>query len=226
MIDPNKKDKLPISAAEVCNRAFELMAGRQFDDAERLIANAMSKSDDDIAIAIYHSALGVLYKMKGEFKNAWRHYRRAEKLMPDDPALKIISARLLIEEFAEYDQAIKKAKKVLDIAKNNPVFAHQAYTTMGLAWVKRGNRKKATTMLEKSKGEAFAGFISPQNVDLTLLEAVLRKGWTDDVCRSFLGEALEFATTVNDEKLVNIFSRMLAAYDAENPAGAEGVVLS
>lgn len=217
MIDPNKKDKLPISAAEVCHRAFELMGGRRYDDAERLIANAMSKSDDDVAIAIYHSALGVLCKMKGEFKNAWRHYRRAEKLMPGDPALKIISARLLIEEFAEYDQAIKKAKKVLDLAKGSPVFAHQAYTTMGLAWVKRGNRKKAASMLKKSMGERFEGFITPQNVDLTLLEAVLRKGWTDDVCRTFLDEALAFATNVSDEKFTHIFSQMLAAYDAENP---------
>ena len=144
MIDPNKKDKLPISAAEVCNRAFELMAGRQFDDAERLIANAMSKSDDDIAIAVYHSALGVLYKMKGEFKNAWRHYRRAEKLMPEDPALKIISARLLIDQFAEYGQAIKRAKKVMNIVGDNPVFMHQAYTTIGLAHCKKGDKKNET----------------------------------------------------------------------------------
>lgn len=215
MIDPNEKEAPPISPSEVCHRAFELMAAKQFADAERLLAGNMAKSKDDVAIALYHSALGVLYKIKGEFKTAWRHYRRAEKLLPDDPSLKIISARLLIEQFAEYDQAIRKAKKVLDLAKGNPVFTHQAYTTMGLAWSKRGNRRKAIQMLEDSMGNQFDGFVSAQNIDLNLLETVLRKGWAVENCRDFLAKALEFSKSTGEEKYVNLFTKMLSAFEGE-----------
>lgn len=220
MIDPNKKEPLPISPSEVCTRAFELMSSKQFNEAERLLAGNMSKTDDDIAIGLYHSALGVLFKMKGEFKTAWRHYQRAEKLIPKDPALKIISARLLIDQFAEYDQAIKKAKKVLDLAKGIPAFEHQAYTTMGLAWVRRGNRKKATDMLKKSMCKDFKNFISAQNIDFNLVEALLRKGWAEAECRNFLTKAHEFATETGETSFVHLLGRMLEAFESEFPREA------
>ena len=215
MIDPNKKEEPPVNPSEVCHRAFELMAAKQFGDAERLLAGNMSKTDNNTSIALYHSALGVLYKMQGEFKTAWRHYQRAERLLPEDPALKIISARLLIEQFAEYDQAIRKAKKVLEFAEDNPAFAHQAYITMGLAWARRGNRKRATEMLMKSMGDDFAGFITAQNIDLNLLEMLLRKGWVTEECRTFLAKAFAFAHAAGEEKLIDIFTAMLSAYDEE-----------
>lgn len=215
MIDPNKKEEPPVNASEVCHRAFELMAAKQFGDAERLLAGNMSKTDDNTSIALYHSTLGILYKMQGEFKTAWRHYQRAERLLPNDPALKIISARLLIEQFAEYDQAIRKAKKVLELAKDNPAFVHQAHITMGLAWTRRGSRKKAQDMLVKAIGEDFAGLITAQNIDLNLLEMLLRKGWVTDECRSFLEKALEFARSTGEEKFVSLYTTMLNAYDEE-----------
>jgi tetratricopeptide (TPR) repeat protein len=217
MIDPNEKSEPQVSPSEVCRRAFELMAAKQFTDAERLLAGNMSKTKDDVAIALYHSALGVLNKMKGEFKTAWRHYRRAEKLLPDDPALKIISARLLIDEFAEYDQAIRKAKKVLELSKGNPVFAHQAYTTMGLAWAQRGNRRRALKMLTESMVDSFTSFVSAENIDLNLLEVVLRKGWIERVCDEFLGDALTFAQSTGEDKYVQLFQKMLAAFRQEHP---------
>ncbi len=223
MIDPNKKEEPQINPSEVCRRAFELMAAKQFGDAERLLVGNMSKTDDDVAIALYHSALGVLYKMKGEFKTAWRHYRRAEKLMPDDPALKIISARLMIEEFAEYDGAMRKAKKVLDLAKGNPVFTHQAYTTMGLAWARKGNRKKALEMLVASMGDGFEGFVSAENIDLNLLEAILRRGWTNDQCRTFLADAHAFSQSKSEEKFERLFGRMLTMFEGEHPTLAPSV---
>jgi tetratricopeptide (TPR) repeat protein len=217
MIDPNKKDEPLISPAEVCQRAFELMGARQFSDAERLLASNMSKTDDDTAIGLYHSALGVLYKMKGEFKTAWRHYQRAERLLPNEPSLKIISARLLIEQFAEYDQAMRKAKKVLELAKGVPAFEHQAYATIGLAWARRGNRKKATSMLVKSMGKNFEGFITAQNIDFTLVEALLRKGWAEEECLKFLTHARDFAQSSGETKYVRMFDKMLDSFRQEYP---------
>lgn len=221
MIDPNEKKEPPINHADVCRRAFELMAARQFVDAERLLAGNMAKTNDTVAVALYHSTLGVLGKMQGEFKTAWRHYQRAEKLLPDDPSLKIISARLLIDQFAEYDLAIKKAKRVLDLAEDNPVFAHQAYTTMGLAWARRGNRKRALDMLEKSMGDTFEGFVSAENIDLNLLEAVLRRGWPSGVCQAFLSGALEFARRAGEQNYTALFQKMLTAFREEHPQYAQ-----
>ena len=85
MIDPNKKDPIPVNASDVCYRAFELIAAKQYSDAEKLLSGTMSRTDDDAAIALYHSVLGVLFKVQGEYKTAWKHYQRAEKLLPRDP---------------------------------------------------------------------------------------------------------------------------------------------
>ncbi|MBI4126896.1 MAG: hypothetical protein HY465_05320, partial [Deltaproteobacteria bacterium] len=140
VIDPNKKEREPTKPSDVCYRAFELMKAKQYAETEKLLVNNLARTEDETAIALYHSTLGVLFKLQGEYRTAWKHYERAEKLLPKDPALKIISARLLIDQFNEYDQAIKKAKKVLSLIPDNPVFAHQAHITMGLAYVKKGQK--------------------------------------------------------------------------------------
>jgi len=218
MIDPNKKEPLPVNPSEVCYRAFELIAAKQFADAEKLLAGNMSRTDDNVAIALYHSVLGVLYKIRGEYKTAWRHYDRAEKLMPEDPALKIISARLLLDQFAEYHQAIKRAKKVLDVAGKNPVFVHQAYITMGLAYCKKGDKKKALEMLKCSLVDNFESFISAKNIDFELVEAVLRRGWGEDLCRAFLEKALAFANKTQESQHIKMFQKMIAAFETEYSA--------
>lgn len=217
MIDPNKKEPLPINPNDVCYRAFELIAAKQYDDAEKFLTINMSRTDDDTAIALYHSVLGVLSKSKGEYKAAWRHYERAEKLMPDDPSLKIITARLLINQFSEYSQAIKKAKKVLALAGKIPAFVHQAYATIGLAHAKMGDRKKALEMLELSIGEKFNGFVTAKNIDFELVETVLRKGWGLDICRKFFDLALEFAKSTNEDEYIKLFQRMLNVFERDYP---------
>lgn len=217
MIDPNKKDPLPISPSDVCYRAFELMGAKQYADAEKFLASNMARSDEDTAIALYHSTMGVLFKIQGEYKTAWKHYQRAEKLLPNDPALKIISARLLIDQFAEYNQAIKKAKKVLELIPKNPVFAHQAHTTMGLAHVRKSEKKRAVLELKASWGDNFSGFVSAKNIDYELLEALMRKGWGMEECRMFLVKAVAFAEFTREEQFVNLLNRMLAAFEDEYP---------
>lgn len=221
MRDPNRKENAPVNASDVCHRAFELMAAKQYADAEKLVAGNMSRTDDDASIALYHSVLGVLFKLQGEYKTAWKHYQRAEKLLPKDPALKIISARLLIEQFAEYDQAIKKAKKVLEIIPENPVFAHQAHTTIGLALLKRGDRKKALSHFKKSWGDDFKGFVSGKNIDFTLLEMLVRRGYGLKECRQFLSRALAFVESTDEEPYIKLVGKMIEAFDRENPELAE-----
>ena len=213
MIDPNQRPDSEVNPSDVCYRAFELIKLKQFDDAEKLLSWMMSKTQDSAADALYHSVLGVLCKVKGDPKNAWRHYTRAEKLLPKDPALKIITARFLIEQFAEYDQAIKKAKKVLELLPKNPVFAHQAYITMGLAHCLRGEKKKAAAMLEKSWGNDFEGFVTSKNIDFTLVEMLLKKEWGEDACYRFMNKALAFAKNRKEESFIDAFQKMLNSFE-------------
>lgn len=208
----NEYHKIPINPTEICYRAFELIQSKQYEEAEKLLNKNMGLVDDNVAIGLFHSALGVLYRLKGEPKTAWKHYQRAEKLIPDDPALKIITARLLIDQFSEYDLAIKKVKKALDTVRDNPVFSHQVYTTMGLAYVAKGRKKQSTEMLEKSMDGNFAGFVTAQNIDFALVEALLKRGLSIPKCRAFLEKAISFARAQKEDVWVELIDRMLKTF--------------
>lgn len=215
MIDPNKKEELPINPSQVCMRAFELMKAKQYDNAEKLLHNNLTKTEDKVALALYHSALGVLFKLKTDFKTAWKHYERAEKLLPDDPALKIISARLQIEHFSQHDQAIKRAKKVLKIVPKNPVFVHQAFITMGIAYARKRDEKKAVEMLKQSIVNNFEGFITSKNIDFHLVEMLLRNAWGIEDCRLFLTKACDFAKAKKEKDFEKLFQKMLDTFEME-----------
>lgn len=208
-------EKISINPTAVCQRAFELMQTKQYDEAEKLLNNTMGKVDDNVAVGLFHSSLGVLYRLKGEPKTAWKHYQRAERLIPDDPALKIIVARLLIDQFTEFDLAIKKVKRVLSSVKENPVFSHQIYTTMGLAYLGKGQKKKAVEMLKKSMESGFAGFVTAANIDFHLVEMLLRIGLATDECKIFLEKAKSFAVSAKEETWVALIERMLEAFPKE-----------
>ena len=207
--------KIPLNPSEICYRAFELMKERQFDEAEKLLAFNVSRADDPVAIGLFHSALGVLYKLKGDPKTAWKHYKRAEQCIPEDPALKLVVARLLIDQFAEYDAAIKRAKAILDKMGSNPVFAHQAYTTMGLAYLGKRDEKRAISMLIKSYENGFDNFITVKNIDFKLVEMLLRKKVAIKECADFLKKALEFARRRREGEWVALLDEMLGALKDE-----------
>lgn len=194
---------------EICRSAFEALAAKQFEEAEKLLAYHMGKTEDPVALALFHSAMGVSAKMQGKFKEAWRHYDRAEKLLPKDPALKIISARLMINQFNEYDSAIKKAKKVLELIPNNRAFVHQAYTTMGLAYAKQGKKAKALEMLRKSIVEDFEGFVTTANVDFHLVEEVVKRGWDPKLSKEFIQKACDRAKEHREMEWVGKLEQML-----------------
>lgn len=201
-----------IEPQAVCARAFALMQGKQFTDAEKLLANCLTKTDDPVATALFHSALGILFKLQGEYKTAWKHYQRAEKLLPEDPALKLISARLLIDEFAEYDLAIKKCRKVLALLPDNPGVAHHAQVLLGLAYARKGDRRRALAALAEAMAGDFQGFVTTKNIDFHLVEWCVKKGWDLPLCRQFLEKAHAFAVSVQEADWAAIIGRMLAAF--------------
>lgn len=175
----------------------------------------MGKTEDPVALALFHSAMGVSAKMQGKFKEAWRHYDRAEKLLPADPALKLISARLMIDQFNEYDSAIKKARKVLDLIPTNRAMVHQATTLIGLACARQGKKSKALEMLRKSIVEDFDGFVTTDNINFALVEEVARRKWDTALCCDFVEKALARAKEHRElawvDKLQQILEAMVSA---------------
>ncbi|MFO1518053.1 MAG: hypothetical protein U1F57_00080 [bacterium] len=192
----------PIRSARL-EKAMERISARDFDKAEVELNAGLQeaeKSKDPVMEALFYSTLGVLYKLKKDYKGAWRFYDKAEKILPNDPALKLISARLLVDVFGQYDTAIKKAEKVLKLAQYDHPFSHQAHVTLGLAFLKKGQKKKAVDCLKKSMKDDFEGMISAGNIDLKLLEALLQKKLGEEECRTYLEKAFQFAQKTGEPK--------------------------
>lgn len=207
-----------INVQEVCQRAFALLGDRQFGDAERLLANCLTKIDDPVGIALLHSALGVCAKCQGKGKVALQHYQRAEKILPEDPALKLITAQLLIDEFAQYDQAIRRCRKAALLVPQNPVVHHHALTLEGLAYARRGDRRRTGEMLETSMLRDFRGFVTTRNIDFQLVHYCLRKEWHVAVCRRFIEGAYTFACGVKEGGWSRTLKRMLEALPTDGTA--------
>ena len=197
-------------------KAFQLMKEKRFEEAEKLLKEKIEKlgdKGDKTALSLLYSTLGIMEKYRGDKKAAWRHYEKAEKLMPDDPALKIISARLLIDAFAQYDTAIKKAKKAIKLSKGIPSFEHQAITTMGLAYLKKGDKKKSVEMLEKAMEKDFEGIISAENLDFNLIEALLHRNVERNKCKKYAQKALALAKKTREEKPLQFISKLVESFE-------------
>ena len=196
--------------------AFHLMKEKKFEDAEKRLKRELNRLGEQGNVqekALLYSTLGVMEKYRGDQKAAWRHYEQAEKLMPDAPALKIISARLLIDSFAQYDTAIKKVKKVLKLSKGIPSFEHQALTTMGLAYLKKGDKRKALEILDQIMTNHFAGILSAENIDFNLIEALLRRNVGREKCKEYTKRAMALAQKTREKKPLDFITKLLESFE-------------
>lgn len=159
--------------------------------------------------AVLYSTLGLVYKMQEKHDEAWGAYKRAEKELPDDPLLKIIVARFLLNDRPEYDQVIQRAKQILVMAKEIPSFSHQAYSLMGLAYLKKGNKRKAGEMLDKAMKDDFSGIASAENIDFQLVEAFLSRNLEVEKCRRYINSAANLARERREYKLLTVFQKLL-----------------
>ncbi|MDO8643615.1 MAG: hypothetical protein Q7S00_01430 [bacterium] len=193
-------------------KAFSLIKEKKFFEAERLLQDNLQKKDpqkEPVACALLYSTLGFLNRARGEMKAAWRMYEQAEKQMPKDPSLKIIMARFLIEEFSQYGTALKKAKTGLKLAEGIPSLEHQARTVIGLAHLKKGNKKKAVQALKLLLEIGFEEMISAENIDFTLIEALLHRNLERDLCQQYVQKGLEFARGKNEKRAILIMQKLL-----------------
>lgn len=199
-------------------RAFDFMAAKDLDAAENELNQGLGEAqsqEDNVLAALFYSSLGVLYKIKKDFQKAWKFYEKAERLLPEDPALKLISARLLIDVFGQYDTAARRCQKVLETSRSDPPFRHQALTTMGLALLKNAERSRAIQCLVEAMENDFEGLVSASNIDLKLIEALIRKKAGLPECKQYLEKALQFSGSTKEEKYSNLFQRLLEAFPEE-----------
>ncbi len=197
-------------------QAFGKMKERDFVGAEKILQEGLKKlppQSNSTQEALYFSTLGVLHKLKGEPKEAWRCYEKAEKLLPDDPALKLIMAKFLIDQFAQYDTAIKKAQQALKFARGSPSFEHQAHATLALAHLKKGNKKEATRMLDLAMVDDFAQIITSQNINCDILEAFLARNLEREKCQHYIEKALQLAITKKEQKQIEFFTKLLESLE-------------
>ncbi len=196
-------------------KAIELISHKNYEAAEKEIQCAIQEAEqakDLLSQALLYSTLGLLFKLKKDFKTAWRHYEKAEKLLPADPALKLISARLLVDVFGQYDTAIRKAEKVLQIASHDGAYAHQAHITKGLAYLKKGDKKKTQQEFVKAMSHDFENVGSAANIDFKLLEGLLKRQLAVEDCYAYLKKALAYAQKKEEEKYVKLIQKMIESF--------------
>lgn len=200
---------------EFLDRALALMAKKELDAAELELDAGLKDAEakkDKVLTALFYSTLGVLYKMKKDFSKSWKFYEKAEKTLPEDSSLKLISARLLIDVFGQFDAAIHRCQRVIQASKSDPTMAHQAYGTMGLAYLRKAEKSQTVDCLENAMREDFAGISTAANIDLKLLEAMIRKKVGLEACKSYLERALKFAEAKQEENFAELFRRLLEAF--------------
>lgn len=196
-------------------KALDLLSAKDYAAAEQEIRTAIEEAQqkkDTLSEGLLYSTLGLLFKLKKDFKTAWKHYEKAEKILPDDPAIKLISARLLVEVFGQYDTAILKAQKVLKNTPKDGAYAHQAHATLGLAYLKQGNKKKAQEELLNAMAHDFENVGSATNLDFKLLEALMRKNLAREDCYSYLKKALVYAQKREEKKYVLLIGKMIEGF--------------
>lgn len=199
-------------------KALDLLSAKDYAAAEVEIKGAIEEAQqkkDILSEGLLYSTLGLLFKLKQDYKTAWRHYEKAEKLLPDDAAIKLISARLLVDVFGQYDTAIAKAQKILKSAPRDGAFAHQAHATLGLAYLKKGDKKKAHQELLNAMAHDFENVGSASNIDFKLLEALIKKNLALEDCYSYLKKSLFYAQKMEEKKYVLLIGKMIEAFPTE-----------
>lgn len=198
--------------------SFQKIKEKDWLAAETLLKEGLAKASqakNETQEALFYSTLGVLSKMRGEMKEAWRYYEQAEKILPEDPALKIISSKFLIEQFAQYDLAIKKLKKVIEIARHSPAFLHQSQALLAIAFLKKGEKKKAIEALKSAMADDFQNLPTAGGINLDVVEAFLSRNFEKELCENYLQKALQLAQARKEEKWTQALGRLLKGLSEE-----------
>lgn len=210
-----KSTKTKTDIASQLAPIFKLLAQKKFAEVETLLYPLLkqaegSKNEGDLGLV--HSIFGMYYRACKEYKKAWKNYEQAEKLIPHDPSIKLISTRLLIDQFAQYDLALKRIQKIKELVGTDFTFLHKAYTLEGLAYLKQGDPFQAVEAFKKSMGHHFEGLQTSYNLDLKLVEAFMKKKIEPQLCETFLENALLFAKKKREKVYEKVVEKLLALF--------------
>lgn len=213
--DDARVNEAPLKDADLY-LAFRLMKRKDFDGAEARIMAGLKlarQAGQKNLEGVYFSALGVLYKLKKDYKKSYKYYQQAEKLLPDDHSLKVITAVLLIEEFAQYDTAIRKLANVIEASANDPAMLHHAKAVQGLAYFLMGKKDRATLCLDFLLAQDFQMLRSAANVDFKMVEVFLKKKFELDKCKIYLEKARKLAHKKNEKVYLAVIETLLDIFD-------------
>jgi tetratricopeptide (TPR) repeat protein len=172
------------------------MKTKDFDGAERRLKEGLAKvrSQKNATFeGLYLSAMGVLFKLKRDFKESYKYYQQAERLLPDDNSVRIISATLLIQEFKQHDTAIRKLKKVIESAPGDIAIAHHALALLGVAYLSMGKKPLAKQVLEEVLKQDFTKLSSSAYVNYKFPEICVAKNFEPELCLEYLRKAAVLA---------------------------------
>lgn len=192
-------------------KAFQLIESQAFAEAEALIQDEIKKATDvgdGEALGLFQSALGVLYKNQGDFKKAYKAYQQAEKTFPEDLSLKMINARLLVEQFSQFDTALRKLKKILDLVEDDEAMKHHALALKAIAEFSAGKRGPAKATFEELLNMDFSELRSSANLDYKTLEHFLRKSFETDLCEQYLQKALDLAKKQGEDTMIQVLEKL------------------
>jgi len=213
MTDVTPQD-LPVNDQNLY-QAFRMMQRKEYDAAENFIKEglktAREKSDANLE-GLYFSAMGVLYKLKQDYKKAFKFYQQAEKLLKDDPSIKIIMATLLIEEFQQFDTAAHKMDKIIEHT-TDPAILHHAKSLRSMAYFQLGKKDKAQQDFDSLVAEDFTKLRFAANINFKVVELFTNKSFLLPQCKTFLQKSLALAQSKKEKVYEVIVQKLLAALE-------------
>lgn len=192
--------------------SFQMIKDGKFNEAQNLIQNEIDKAKEqnnrDVQ-GLYLSTLGVLFKKMGDYKKSYKCYQEAEKCLPNDDSLKLISAKLLIQNFNQFDTAIRKLDKILKSEIKDAAILHHCLNLKGIAYFKSGKKEKTKEILSLLVKSDFSRLRAACNINFNLVELLLKKDFERELCKTYLEKSLVIAQKNKEEGFIKSLNYLL-----------------
>jgi tetratricopeptide (TPR) repeat protein len=192
-------------------RVFQLIREKKYDDAKALLDEQVAaavQSSDKNAEGLYESAYGFWWKIKGDFKESLKHYQRAEKCIPSDAALKVIVAVLLMDEFAQYENALMKVRKALKQDGIDLALWHHAKSEETLCLLKLGKKKEANQSFEELVYSDFSKLRTATNLSFRALSEFVQKDINRELSEKFISQAKALCSQTKETVYTEALNRI------------------
>lgn len=215
MAETNKNSTDIFAQDPELRQCFQWIHAKKYDEAQKKLEDKLKVAEanqDKDAQGILYSILGMLYKVKRDIKTAYKYYQQSEKCLPDDMSLKMITARLLVEEFNQFDTALRKLEKVLAQTTEDPVMQHHALALKALAYFNMGKKSQAKVVFGEILKQDFSKLRSAANVDYKTCEAFLRKKFEVQLCLDYLQLCMNLAVQLKEKEMIQVLTQLMGVF--------------